>query len=112
MERTPQREEQVLRELKKLNKFLNLDDPLLSLDFVITTEGVDHTIYNVELLVKEPEGKAVVHVENYDIDLVIAHAVDKMLHELSTLKGRSISKRDRPDENKNPVRKDKEDFEK
>jgi ribosome-associated translation inhibitor RaiA len=110
-EKSPLLEQQVSKELTKLEKFIDIQDPLVGIDFIITAEGPTHKLYTVELRVKSPDyGESVARIEGYDLDLLIPEVTRKVVHELERAKRRAVDKRDRPDQNDNSLRKDKEDF--
>ena len=112
MEHNPHIEDHAQKELAKLDKFLQSDDATVYIDLVMDVEGVDHRLYNVELRVRDKHGELVAHELGRDIYLTISHVTDKMVQDLAKAKSRRLDQRDRPDENKDPLRKEKADFEK
>jgi ribosome-associated translation inhibitor RaiA len=112
MEKSSMMEEAVHKELQKLNKFISLEDPLVSINLVITAEGPTHRLYTMELVVTEPRGMAVSRVEEYDFNQALDAITNKMLRELADLKSRSIDELKESGSNQDSPRRDKERFEK
>lgn len=111
MEKSEQLEQRVRTELKKLDKFIAHSRTPVNVDVVITTQGVDHNVYSVELLVDYAQNKLRAHDEGLDLPAMIAQAVRKMEQEMEKIKGKAIDKRDKPDEDRDPARREKEEFE-
>lgn len=112
MEKSAYLEEQVRRELKRLDLFLANRRPPVVVDFTLTIQGPTHTLYQAELVVGVPGHTLVAHHEEHDVNLAIARVVENMHRQLANLKNATVDNHHRPDENHNPRREDKEDFEK
>lgn len=111
MESTPALEAHARKELAKIEKIINNEHTPIFIDLVLE----DHKLrgnHRVELRLNLPHGHLMAHNEGKDMYLVISQTIDKMVAELRKEKERKISKRDRPDENKDLLRKIKENFEK
>ncbi len=111
MESTPALEAHAHKELAKLDKLINTEHTPIFVDLILEEHKLRGN-HRVELRVNLPHGHLMAHSEGKDMYLVISQVIDKMVAELRKEKERRLSKRDRPDENKDPIRKLKEDFEK
>lgn len=111
MEPTQALEAHAHKELAKLEKLINTDRTPIFIDFILE----EHKLRGdnrVELRVNLPDGHLMAHAEGNDMYLIMSQVVDKMVAELRKEKERALSKRDRPSESHDPLRKDKERFEK
>lgn len=111
MEKTSALEEHARAELAKLEKLINIEHTPIFVDLIFEEHKLRDN-NRVELRVNVPHGHFMANAEGSDMYLLIGQVIDKMLAELRREKERKISKRDRPNENKDPLRTLKEDFKK
>lgn len=111
MEQTPALEAHARKELLKLDKLIHAEHTPIFIDLVLEEHKL-HAHNRVELRVNLPNGHFMAHSEGPDMYALINIVVDKMVTELRKEKDRKLSKRDRPDEHTDLIRKLKEEFKK
>ena len=98
-------------ELGRFDKIIKENASPASIDITLAKEGHSEHLHQAEIHAMLPLGEFHVKESNPDLHVAATRAIEKLLHRVREEKGRIIDHRDRPDENNDPLRKKKEDFE-